>query len=164
MRLDDINYKNQRLDGTAEPPAALGPIEFYQGEDVVLDFFLAYNDSPVVPADWRIEVLVKKNAYAKTRLWEAVLNNGLYASNVAGYYKVIIPSEATSTFLAGTYWMDVFIHEKLGRRNGPKDLDIIVLRQPFSIDYAAASPNPGTTLASSNTEHTYPPPIDITKL
>jgi len=156
MRISDISYTTN-LPDVPEPTGKPIPINFYQGEDIVINFYLTFNGEPVTEDKWDIVGTVKKNQYAQNVLWEAKINNGLYKQKPDGYYQVILPSEASATFLSGTYWLVVMIHEKSGE--GPKDLDLVVLNQPFSINYSAASPNPGKALDRTATEQTYPPPV-----
>lgn len=161
MRLDDTYYTNQPMDGFPEPPAKSTPINFYQGEDIILDVYLNYNAKPITLDKWEILGIVKKNQYAQQAIWTAEINNGLYQLEPSGYYRFLIPSESTATFLAGTYWLTVTIHELSGK--GPKDLDLVIVNQPFSINYSAGSPNPGSVLDRASTETTYPPPSDPSK-
>lgn len=163
MRLDDVDYINARLDGIPEPPGQQPPLQYYQGEDIVFEVLLRYQGKVVTLDNWDIDLIIKKNAFAKCSEWLGSINNGLYViDHTPGYYKIIIPADVTSNLLAGTYWLNIFIHEKVGMGKGPKDLNIIIVQQPFSLDYAAASPNPPPALRGTDIEKTYPPPINIT--
>ncbi len=159
MRLPDIYFTRNPLEGHPHVEGQGEPVAFKQGEDIIFDQYLTFEGQPVLVQDWDIEVVVKKSVFANTRLWVGTLNNGLYLKNNTGFYQIIIPSEATSLFLAGTYWMDIFIHEKIGRGE-IKDRDVVVATYPFSIEYSAASPNP-KDLDRGHTEQTQPQSWDI---
>lgn len=160
MRLPDIYYTRQPMDGYYEPPGKQEPIQFYQGEDIVMEFYLQYEGENVLSADWNIEATVKSTPYTHDIVWTGVVNNGLYTdNNTPGFYKVIIPSHVMNEARSGTYWLDVMIREISGE--GIKDLNILVLRQPFGFDYSASSPN---TAVPRGLDFSYPPGVDITKL
>lgn len=157
-KLKDIYYTDQMLDGTPEPSAKALPISFYQGEDVLIEFTLFYNEEPVDAEKWDISGFVKKNKYARTVLWEGNLDGGISKTNKTGSYKLLIPAEASACFVPGTYWLTVTIKEKAG--TGQHDLTFVVMNQPFSIDDSAASPYNRDTLDTLHTERTYPPSIN----
>lgn len=160
-RISDIYYTTQNLDGIPEPPGKSVPIDFYQGDSIILDVFLNYEGEPVNISKWNIKGTVKKNQYAQKVLWVATLNDGCYKLEKAGFFRFLIPASDTAKFLAGTYWLAVSIAEKLG--SDQKDLEFILVNQPFSINYSVGSPNTGDKLDRSTTERTYPPSIDISK-
>lgn len=153
MRLSDVFYTTKNLDGTPEPPGKPTPIDFYQGEDIVFEVFLNFQDKAISTNEWDVNAYVKTNKHAEELIWSGELNNGLYKGVKEGMFKIVIPSETTTTMLAGTYWLALTIHEKSGK--GPKDLDYVILNQPFSVNYSAASKNPNINLRT--TERTYPP-------
>jgi hypothetical protein len=160
MRLPDIYYTRQPMDGYYEPPGKQAPIQFYQGEDIVLEFYLEYEGDVVLPADWKISAIIKQNPYTTDIVWTGELNNGVYTeSSKPGYYKVIVASDVMSNLPSGTYWLDIMIHEISG--DDIKDLNVLVLRQPFGFDYSAASPH---TVAEKSINESYPPHVNITKL
>ena len=152
-RLSDVYYTAQNLDGVPEPPANPIPIGFYQGETIRMDVFLNYEDAPVTLDDWDIIGFVKTNQFAQDLIWKAELNSGLEPLGKPGFYRFEIPSETTAGFLAGTYWLVVQIKERMG--SGLHDAVFQIVNQPFSVNYSAASPNPGTALGTG--EPTYPP-------
>src|SRR5437868_6422204 len=102
MRLTDVYYTDQTLDGNPEPPAKELAPEFYQGEDAIFDIFLNFAGNPVLTEDWDITAIIKKNQYALNTLFEATIDEGLYKLDVPGFYRILLPADATATFLAGT--------------------------------------------------------------
>ena len=155
MRLDDVYYSTQPIEGTPEPTPPSVPIDFYQGEDIVFEIFLNYHDCPVVPEQWVITAKIKKNKYAQTVLWTGTLNSGVYKTDIPGFYKIIFPSEATSLFVAGTYWLSISVKES--KSKDYKDLQFVIVEQPFSINYSVSSPYPGQVLDTTAVERTSPP-------
>lgn len=171
IRLPDVYYTDQFLEGTHNQNLSGGYPEtpsFSQGEDVIMQFMVCYNGSPVTDGD-KLSFVVKKSIHAVNVLWVAKLNEGLYSVPSAdGYYKVILPSEITRNFLAGIYTYDIVYREAPGENAGPKDLDIVLNKGYFSIEYTASSPyplseSPLPTLDRENVEPTVPIGFNTTK-
>lgn len=158
FRLKDVYYTTQNLDGTPEVPAKAVPLDFYQGEDIILDIYLNYGDEAITTDNWEIKGVVKKTKYATNTLWSATLDNGLYKKDVQGYYRFLISAEATALFVPGTYWLTITVAAING--NDIKDLTLVLVNQPFSINASAASPYSVKQLDSTHTERTYPPAFD----
>jgi len=155
------------LDGIPGIPFEQGsnpnPDMFYQGEDIVYDVFLFHDGAPVDSTHYEVKVFVKTSPRAATVLWEGRLETGIYKmSGDAGYYEVWIPSAATSTFFAGTYYITVLIQERVGEGKGRFDRKYVMLNQCFNIEYGNFSPNPesvsqiGTSPNRSTVEETWP--------
>ncbi len=160
-RLSDVYYTDKNLHGTPEPPGKAVPIDFYQGEDIVMEVFLNYNGDPVSVEEWEITGVVKKNKYADTQLWEAELDKGIYKTHTVGFYKVILDAEKSARFVPGTYWLTIFIKQK--NSDNPRDLQFVVLNQAFSINDSAGSPYTRETLDVRNVERTFPPAFNSDK-
>lgn len=164
IRLPDTYYTTTMLDGN---PASTGikqpPPQFYQGEDVVFKIYLTLDGEVLTPEKHIIEVIIKKNQYADNILWKGVLGDGLYPrlDDKDGYYLIWMPSSATSTFLPGTYLMDIKSTDKLGAGEGAKDRTVRVSQTLFNIDLSAMSPNPKLA-PSSVVEVSYDPNTGIT--
>lgn len=165
MRLSDTYYTTNELDGTPTPPLGPGVKEeapqFYQGDTILLDVLLYFNNQPVLEEEWTITAVLKTSAFADCVTWEGELYNGIYKNDAPGYYRIIIPNDSTAELIAGTYWLDIIITEKTGQQQTYKDVKLILRRQPIMIDYSAGSPNPGRVLDRNELEKTYPPPVDI---
>ena len=153
-RLQDVYYTTKKLDGNPEPPGHAAPIDFYQGEDIILEVYLNYNGKPVVEHDWTVTGFIKKNKYADTVLWEEIPTQG----KPAGAFTFHIKADDSARFLPGTYWLTVAIKEENGK--GPWDLKMIILDQPFSINQSAGSKYTQNQLDIESTERTYPPLVD----
>lgn len=162
MKLKDINHVSPPIFGLASMEGEPLPPAFDQGEDVLLEVHLRFNDVVISVEDWDLTAIVKKNKYAECTLWTGILNNGIYPGKdkAVGCYDIIVPSSVTSEFKMGTYWMDIKGQQKIGKGNGVRDLLIVLLTQPFTIDYSPASPNPGKALNSQYSEPTFPPLFD----
>mgnify|MGYP000974022240 CR=1 FL=1 len=163
MRLPDLYYTRQFFDGYPEPPGVQAPIQFYVGEDVIFDKYMAYEGKPVLEEDWDLTATVKTNAMSQCVMWTGILNNGIYKNNNSGYYKFVIPSQDTDTWQAGTYWLEVVAREKLGRGTGPKDIDVFLFKQPFGLDFSINSSNP-THAVDNVSERTTPNIVDPKQL
>ncbi len=148
FRLRDVYYTIQTLDGTPEIAA----------KDIILDIYLNYGAEIITTENWEIKGVVKKNQFALNTLWSAELDNGLYKKDVLGFYRFLIPAEDTAKFVPGTYWLTVSV--KAINSDDIRDVTLIVLNQPFSINASAASPYSVKELNSTHTERTYPPPFD----
>lgn len=119
------------------------PDVFYQGEDIVYDLLLINDGKKVVVDEYDIVVAVKTSPRATKMSYEAVLDNGLFAvANSPGYYELWIPSVITSGLLAGTYYLNVMLVEKVGAGAGKYDRKYIALQTYFNLEYSNYSPNP----------------------
>jgi hypothetical protein len=165
MRLPDTFYSKVPLDGYYEPPGQQAPVQFYKGENIVFDIYLNYENKPVTNEDWDIEAIVKSSVYANDVIWNGKTLTGIFEhpDHVKGYYHIIIEADKTCNWLIGTYWMDIIIHQKSNNTVDIKDKHAIIVRQPFSFDYSAAST--GIVITKNNIqERTVPYPTDITKI
>jgi hypothetical protein len=157
VRSSEIKARNRQFKNTPASTLALdgmpgipferglpNPDLFYQGEDAVYDLFL-FNGAPISSAEYDVSVLVKTSPRAYNVVWQGTLDNGVYpAPNESGYYEVWIPSNVTATFFAGTYYLDVLVHEKLGSGKGRYDRKYLALQTVFNIEYSNFSPSPET--------------------
>lgn len=135
MRLPNIYYTNQYFYGVTEPMGKPAPIEKYIGESLDFDIYLNHNDQAVLTKDWDILANIKSNAAASPPVWVGALANGVYENNKTGYYKIVVPSEKTKDWLAGTYWLEILIKEKTAKFNGVADNYTVILRLPICMDY-----------------------------
>lgn len=161
-RLSDVYYTDQTLDGYPEPPAKPIPLNFYQGETITLEVFLNHNGKPVIADDWIFYGALKTNAYAHTPIWEAAYNDGIYKTNVPGFYQIILSADLTTQLKAGTYWFSLLITEKQG--TGVKDVSVVILNQPFNINYATISPRPGDFISKHSLERSVPESVEPDKI
>jgi len=132
------------LDGIPGIPferSSPNPDLFYQGEDIVYDLFLYHEGAPVSSDDYDIQLVVKTSPRAATVNWQGGLDNGVYpAPNQSGYYEVWIPSAVSASFIAGTYYLNVQIQERVGAGKGRFDRKYMLLQTHFNIDYSNFSP------------------------
>lgn len=156
LRMSEIQARNRQfrltpistivLDGIPGMPFERmmpNPDLFYQGEDIIYDAVLVHNGSSVSADDYDIIVSVKKTPRDSAPSWEGVLNNGVYANNeTPGSFEIWIPSAATGTFLAGTYYLQILLKEKIGKGKGRFDRQYVVLQTYFSVEYGNFSPAP----------------------
>jgi hypothetical protein len=120
------------------------PDLFYQGEDIVYDLFL-FNGEIVTSDDYEIRAILKTSARAYNAAWQGSLDLGIYpVVNQSGYYELWIPSNVTSNLLAGTYYLEVQVHEKMGRGNGRFDRKYTLVKTNFNLEYSNFSPSPET--------------------
>lgn len=133
------------LDGIPGIPferSSPNPDLFYQGEDIVYDLYLYHEGAPVSSDDYDIQVVIKTSPRASVVAWQGTLDNGVYpAPNQSGYYEVWIPSGASESFIAGTYYLNVQIQERVGAGKGRFDRKYMLLQTHFNIDYSNFSPN-----------------------
>ncbi len=116
-------------------------IEVAQGTDVIQEFTLYIDDTPLInPSDWILEVFVKKNNVANNILWKGELNSGLFQKHNNLYY-FRIPHDITALFLPGTYYFVVRATQKPGK-GLPHDRMLSIYENSFAIDLNPASPNP----------------------
>lgn len=139
------------------------PDVFFQGEDIVYDLFLFHEGEHVLAEDYDISILIKSSPRAFTVVWEGRLDYGLYPNNNrAGYYEVWIPANITENLLAGAYYVDVLLTERVGRGGSRYDRKYILLQTMFNLEYSNFSPRPETManfpgqLGRSDTEETWP--------
>lgn len=119
------------------------PDLFYQGEDVIYDTFLSYEDNPVLVEDYEISVIVKTSPRASAAVWEGRLDLGVEQKpNQSGNYEIWIPAAVTEKFLAGTYYLDVLVTERVGKGLGKHDRKYVLIQTVFNIDYSNHSPTP----------------------
>lgn len=134
------------IDGIPGIPFEAGtpnPDVFYQGEDIVYDLFLFYNGDAVSLEDYDIKVGIKTSPRAYEMTFEASIDNGLYiVPGDKGYYELWIPSAITSEMLAGSYYLDVILIEKVGRGKGKFDRKHVLLQGHFNVEYSNYSPAP----------------------
>ena len=159
MRLPDIYYTSQPLDGSPAVAGIPEPPTFYQGDDIVFEVFLNIDGNPVLDSEYTISVVVKQTIYDIVPIWEGTINDGVYKKDVPGYYKLIIPSCITSVQFAGTYWLAVQASQKIGESNDIRDLTRTIMQKPFYLAYAATSPN-ANTLSRWMLEQTVPKSLD----
>lgn len=161
MRLSDVYYTTNNLDGWPEPTGGKSEaLNCYQGESIELDVYLNKDAVPIDSDKWEVRGVVKSNVYATCKDFELELNNGIYKNDKIGYYKLFIPPSVTSEMHPGTYWLSVKIKEKSG--NSIHDRELVVMKQPFSISLSTTSPNP--KLDRVELERTVPPPFDASKM
>lgn len=124
------------------------PDLFYQGEDIVYDVYL-FNGEPVISDDYDIYAILKTGPRAYRISWQGSLDLGIYPTpNQSGYYELWIPSNITSSLLAGTYFLDIMVQEKMGAGKARFDRKYVLLQTSFNLEYSNFSPSP-ETLASN---------------
>lgn len=159
FRLTDTYYTKQVLDGT--PPIVLGVRQeaplFKQGEDIKLFFYLNYNGSYVDLEKHELQLMLKKLPRAQNVLWSAKLNAGLFkVEGIPGYFYMLLPSEISSYFLPGSYYIDIVLTEKVGTGEAVRDTKQVIRSFMLEIDLGASSPNPklkGIMLVSADYHH-----------
>jgi len=136
---------------------------FYQGEDFVFEAFLYDFGAPITTEDFEIVVVVKPSVRSLTKTWSAELNVGLYVQpGRPGYYEIWIPADATATWPAGTYYMDIVARSKFGANMGRRTYTTVLKTVPFSVEYSVYSSHPETQasgtggLSRSDIERTWP--------
>jgi len=141
------------IDGIPGIPFEKGtpnPDVFYQGEDVVYDLFLFHEGAPVSSDDFDVKILVKTSSRAGKIAWQGILEDGIYPKpNQSGYYEVWIPSNATANLLAGTYYLQVLLQERVGAGKGKYDRKYVILQSCFNIEYSNFSEHPETASKTS---------------
>ena len=129
------------------------PDLFYQGEDIIYDALLINNGTHVDSETYDIIVSVKKTPRDQAATWEGILDNGVYEDkSQPGHFEFWIPSAVSGTFLAGTYYLQVMLREKLGKGKGRFDRQYVVLQTYFNIDYGNFSPAPESRQVGPGTE------------
>ena len=165
MRLPNVYKSFTSFEGLPEPEQQSAPlIQFFNGEDVVLEGYCEIDGEPIQSIDWDISAVVKSGTFASNTIWDGnTADYGVYTvSSRPGYYKVFIPAIIFEEKASGTFWMDLIATEKVGKGEGLKDRTAIVARVPFGYDTTASSPR--VTHPRTDSERTYPPPVNITKL
>jgi hypothetical protein len=120
------------------------PDLFYQGEDIVYDLFL-FNGEIVTSDDYDITAILKTSPRAYNVAWQGSLEIGIFpVVNQTGYYELWIPSNVTSNLLAGTYYLDVLVQEKMGAGKGRFDRKYVMVQTMLNIEYSNFSPSPET--------------------
>jgi hypothetical protein len=140
------------------------PVLFYQGEDAVYDMYLHNAGAPVLVEDYEITATVKTSPRAANVIWQGSIDSGIFTNNdnLPGYYELWMPSAITSAMLAGTYYLDILVAEKMGKTGGRYDRKKVLLQTVFNIEYSNFSPapesvsSPGTSPSRSSVEETWP--------
>ena len=71
MRLQNIYKSFSVFEGYPAPVSDSPPlVQFYSGEDVVMEGYLAFEDKPVITEDWEIIAIVKTGVYSPSVLWQ----------------------------------------------------------------------------------------------
>jgi hypothetical protein len=162
-----LNRQNAAVDHIPGIPFERGipnPALFYQGEDMVYDLFLYDAGAPASFEDYDITALVKTSPRAKNVVWQGKIDSGIFTNNdnLPGYYELWIPASATALMLAGTYYIDILLTEKMGKTGGRYDRKKVLLQTVFNIEYSNFSPAPeavgsdNTAPSRSSVEETWP--------
>jgi hypothetical protein len=151
---DLITRQNSAVDNIPGIPFERGipnPTLFYQGEDAVYDMYLYNAGSPVLTQDYDITALIKTSPRASTIVWQGGIDSGIFTNNdnLPGYYELWIPATVTSAMLAGAYYIDILITERMGKTGGRYDRKKVLLQTVFNIEYSNFSPAP-ESVGSSN--------------
>lgn len=162
MRLPNVYYTNQFFYGVTEPMGKPAPLEKYIGESLEFDIYLNKDNTPILTAQWDITALIKSSPASTNPTWSGELYNGIYENNKQGYYKILIPAEQTKNWLAGTYWMDIIVHEKVAASKRITDELTILARIPICMDYANSSQFKDPI--KEQPEQTLPHKVDIKQL
>lgn len=121
------------------------PDIFYQGEDMVFDLQLYFEGSPVLVDDYELIAIVKINPRSFNPVWTGVLDGGIYRMlDKPGHYELWIPAEQTAKLLAGSYFLDIQIKERVGAGEGKYDRKYVLLQHIFNIEYSNFSETPET--------------------
>jgi len=140
---EEVAIRSTMIDGMPGMPLETGmpnPDVFQQGEDVVFALLLIQEGVRVQQADYDITVFLKSSAHSTTLLATYTIGSGLAEMNdTAGMYTLTIPSELTSTLLAGAYYLAVQIKEKVSVSRFERRF--IALQHNFCIEYGLFSPN-----------------------
>jgi hypothetical protein len=136
------------LDGIPGVPFERGspnPDTFYQGEDIVYDLYLIHDGAPVEMNNYEISAVLKPSPRAQRITWQGTHDDGVYeVAGQPGYYELWIPSKSTEQFVAGTYYLQVQIKEKLAAGQGRFDRRFVLLQTYLNIDYSNFSTNPAS--------------------
>jgi hypothetical protein len=127
------------------------PDVFYQGEDIVYDLLLVHDGKYVNSEDYEILALIKTSPRASTVLWEGKLDYGIYKTQgKPGYYELWLPANVTEKLLAGAYYIDILLVERIGRGEGRFDRKYVILQTMFNLEYSNFSPSPESVKSSSD--------------
>jgi hypothetical protein len=128
------------------------PDVYYQGEDIVYALYLEQAGSPVTHVDYDISAIVKTSPRAATVVWEGKVNAGLTPTpSLSGFYELWIPSVITEPLLAGSYFIDILITERIGTGQGAYDRKFVLAQTVFNLEYSNHSPAPESRKANSTT-------------
>lgn len=144
MRFPDTYYSTAVMIGTPKEQGVKqrSPI-FYQGTDIFLSFYLNYNGQPVSFEKHDLIVIVKKEVEASGILWQGVPGDGLFSTNIAGYFYILIPADITEHWVPGTYFFDVKLTEKIGQNQEySRNLTSVIMQNSFELLLSTTSPNP----------------------
>lgn len=143
-RFPDSYFTTTQMLGTIDSSQLVESAPYFsQGTDIELFMYLLIDDAPLDFNIYDIEILVKKNEQSGNLMWYSKYSDETYitkVSSIPGYYKVRIPSVATTGFIAGLYYIDVKATEKIAVDGVPRVY--IVASNTFGIKLSAASPNP----------------------
>jgi hypothetical protein len=123
-------------------PGEPNPPTFCQGEDVIFDAFLFNEGEVVVPEKFNIIAQVKGSTRSTKFIWKGVVGDGVYPEQEPGYYTVWITAEETKKLFAGSYILNVFLYQSIGKGSGHHDRKISLIDTMFNIDYCGNSENP----------------------
>lgn len=139
------------------------PDIFYQGEDIVYELYLEQDERPILHTDYEISAIIKTSPRASTVVWEGKVDSGITPNpGLSGFYELWFPSVATEKLLAGSYFIDILITERIGSGNGKYDRKFVLARTSFNIDYSNHSPAPesrkvnAATVLRGGNEETWP--------
>jgi hypothetical protein len=134
-------------------PGEANPANFCQGEDVIFDAFLYYQGEAVTQNDYDILVQVKSSLRSPTAFWVGEIQNGVYPEENPGYYTIWLPAEKTMTLFAGSYNLNVFLSQQVGKGSGPHDRKISLIDIAFNIEYCGGSENPENVRLTGDLPH-----------
>jgi len=135
-------YTDYPLEGTPTQEGQYQPSpEYAQGNDIVMQMLLSYEDVPVDDTQWKLEVFVKRSVSANLIDVYATLNQGLFSESRRGLYTFIIPAATTSSLEPGLYFLTVRGTQKIGTGK-MKDVAVDLLSSSFNIVLTASSPYP----------------------
>lgn len=157
MKLPTLLKTTPPFEGFPIPlDTSLPLIDFYIGEDVILQAPLMINDEFVTPEKWTVTAHLKNCSQGTELLWLGVMENGIYYKNERpGFYTIIVPKCESRNLKPGTHWIDIVAEELLGAGEFTVDRKIVVARIPFGMNYSASS---------RITEEVTPKSFDITKV
>lgn len=147
----------------------LEPSAVSQGTDAIFNAWLYYGGERVTDEKWDITVILKPNEYTTCYLWQGSLDNGVYKiqgeTDDLDFYQIWIPASDIDTLLAGTYFFDIVVQEKVGEHIGLKPRRVVLGTFGFYIYYSPSSPNPESASVPDTRRatgiKTTPAPTDI---
>lgn len=165
MRIPDVNKVSQMTGNPAPDGYVTDIYNFDIGEDVQLIGFLQVDGVPVNVDDWNVKVIVKSNRFSEVSTWEGVINNGIYMqASKPGKYQVIIPSDVFTCQPQGTYWLSIYLKEKVGKGKGIIDRTVSAMTIPITLNQSVISPNVNDPRVDAERTDMAPPRINITRL